>query len=341
MFVGPGGAGEPMEAGMGWFLPGRVTGSRAGRAGQGRGQGRGRGRSGAGPRPWEPGRTLLALRWCGWIAVAVGVVVGWVFLEEALVRYASVRHAGAPAADAVVLVDRPGWMSDAVADQLAAVVGRSVGGDPLDGVALRSAVGALAADPWVREVRQVQRTADGRLRVSAVYREPVAVVRTGDGYVLVDRDRTRLPGLFARHQVPLLGLPEVVGVMAPAPAVGGRWRGDDLAAGLALVALVADQPFAGQIEAVDVAGRDGRGRLSLSLLAGRRTIRWGLPPGQGVPIEPADDATKLRRLARLAAAPGGLAGDARVAELNAVGGIRLHRGPLGTAEARGVQPGPR
>jgi len=316
---------------MGWFLSSAERGRKAGRAAK-RGGGR---KKAAEPRPWDPRRTLTALRWSGWVAAAVALAVGWVHLEGALTGYASARHADEVTGPAVVLEDRPGWMSDAVADRLARVVGDRVGADPLDVGALRSAVGALSADPWVRRVVQVSRGADGRVHVAAEYREPVAVVRAGDMYVLVDREAVRLPGLYERHQVPLLGLPEVTGVGATAPRVGEKWRGDDLAAGLELAGLVRSQAYGGQVEAVDVSGRDGRGRLSLGLLAGRREIVWGLPVGHGVPIEPADDATKLARLARLAAEPGGLAGDPRVAELNAVGGIRLHRGSLETAAARG------
>jgi len=317
---------------MGWFLRSQD----AGRAKAGRGSKRsGKRAKATDPKPWDPQRTLEVLRWSGWIAAAVAVVVGWVYVEGALTAYASARHADEVTEQTVVLDDRPAWMSDAVADRLAAVVGDRVGADPLDIAALRTAVGALSADPWVRQVGQVRRGADGLVHVEAEYREPVAVARAGDMYVLLDREAVRLPGLYERHQVQLLGLPEVTGVAAGAPRVGEAWRGDDLAAGIELALLVRAQPYGKQIEALDVAGRDERGRLSLVLLAGRREIVWGLPVGHGMPIEPADDATKLARLARLAQDPGGLAGDPRVAELNAVGGIRLHRGSLENAAARG------
>jgi len=314
---------------MGWFLTGRSSG-KGSRGRKKRGSSRS---AGVGPKPWDPKRTLLALRLCAYAAVAVGAVVGWVYLEQSLTDYASARHAAPVTPDAVVLDDQPGWMSPAVEMDLVEAVGRHVGDDPLDAGSLRDAVRALRDQPWVRRVKQLRRAADGRVHVEAEYRQPVAVLRTDHGYVLVDHEGVRLPGLYERHQVPLLGLVEMTGVASGPPPVGGRWPGDDLAAGLALAQVLRDEPYAEQIDAIDVSGRDPRQRLDLAFYVGRRRIVWGAPIGHAPPIQ-VDAATKLDRLRKLAALPGGLAGDARTARLNAPGGIALDRPTLENAEAR-------
>ena len=315
---------------MGWFLTGRSTG-KSSRGGKKRGSSRS---TRLGPKPWDPRRTLLALRLSAYIAVAVALVVGWVYLEESLTRYASAHHAAPVTADAVVLENKPAWMSPAVEMELVESVAREVGTDPLDAASLRDAVASLSNQPWVRRVTQLRRAADGRVHVEAEYRRPVAVLRTDHGYVLVDREGIRLPGLYERHQVPLLKLVEVTGAASGVPPVGGRWAGDDLAAGLALAEVLGAEPYAEQLDAIDVSGRDEeRGRLELAFYVGRRRVVWGLPIGHESPYE-VDAAVKVERLRRLAAAPGSLGQDVRTARLNAAGGIRFDRPTLDQAEAR-------
>ena len=107
-------------------------------------------------------------------------------------------------------------------------------GDPLIGVDL-SAVGArVAALPWVAQVR-VARGIDGRVDVEVTERTPVAMVGTGDGAVLVDRDG-RILGLGQRRR------PAARSWSSPASArspPSGAYLAADAADALALAAQVA------------------------------------------------------------------------------------------------------
>jgi len=145
---------------------------------------------------------------------------------------------------------------------------------------------ALAQDPWINRVRQVQRWADGRITVEADYRQPIALVATRDGYRLTDAIGVVLPGLYLEHQIDQLNLPVITGVLERTPATGQAWQSQDVAAGLSLVQTLADEPYADQIQRYDVSHRDARGRVRLVLHTATGMVRWGLPPGLEQSIEP-------------------------------------------------------
>ena len=205
------------------------------------------------------------------------------------------RFADKPTVAHVQLTEAPAWMSPALRDQLRRVVAGELSADPMDQASLEAAYSALATNPWVRRLDSVRRTSDGRVAVAAAYREPVALVEARDGYHLVDADGVRLIGPYDRQQLDALAMPVITGVRAAAPRPGERWEGADVAAGLSLVLLLADEPAAEQIVAYDVSSRGPGGRLNLLLQTRGEPILWGMPPGQGQPIEPAD-SVKLQHL---------------------------------------------
>lgn len=273
---------------MGWFLP--MRSSRSNRT-------RRRGTKRKSGRAWDPQRTLLCIKVLGGLAVVLTAAMTWRVAERALIAYANERDAPADVThEQVVLADAPDWMREGVRRQIAETAAKYVRPAPMDGRSLHTAALALDRDPWVRQVEQVYRRGDGTVEVNAEYREPVAMIGGPDGYHMVDAEGVRLPGMYMEHQVALLGLPRITGVVSdPARAPGQSWEGQDVQAGLALVRLLAGQPFAEQIRAYDVGYRDQRGRIRLVLETGEGLVRWGLPPGQEQPIEP-DTATKLARL---------------------------------------------
>lgn len=279
---------------MGWFLT-RDSKGRKGRGAKRTTRGKG-GRA----KPWDPQRTLLGLTVLGLLGLAVALGIGWRYGEDALERYVARTHASEVEANDVVLVDRPAWMAEAVREELAALVAEQVDANPLDTHSLRDAVDALARSPWVKQVRQVRRVQGGEVLVAANYREPVAIVEALDGYHLVDEEGVELPGLYMDYQVQDLGLPLIEGASAGPAGAGKIWPDMGVRAGVDLVELLATEPYAGQIEAVDVSQRDRRGRVRLMLRTAGGLVRWGLPVGEERTIEP-EAARKLDWLRQVAA----------------------------------------
>jgi hypothetical protein len=282
---------------MRWFLSQPKTRSRS----------RSSNRYGAAPpREWDPRRTLRGLRYLG-IAVAVGVsIFGWSSAESYLARYATARAEVPASGDRVILMDAPLWMNQVWQDDLrrlvAAQVDRSVRlsdhGSVLDNQDLQRAAFVLSQNPWVRQVHRIERYGGGRVRVWALYREPVAVVEGRDGYHLVDAQAVRLPGLYLRHQLAQLTLPLIVGVASAPSHEGAVWAGGDLIAGLSLVRCLGEQPYIDQIRNIDVSGRDSHGRVHLVLHTDAGVVRWGLSPVEEQSIEPSG-ATKAMWLAEV------------------------------------------
>ena len=253
----------------------------------------------ASPRVWDGRRALFGLRVLLSVLTVVAAVFGWQWSERALADYVSTHRNATVTVESVTLASAPSWMSPMLHDELQSLVAKEVGDDPLSGFDLRRAGSALAADPWVARVGRIQRIPGGQLVVHADYRQPVALVQVGDGYHLVDSQGVRLPGLYLEHQLDRLNMPVLTGVDAAAPAAGQEWRGADLHGGLALVRLLAPEPYMNQIRAIDLGQRDSRGRARLVLWTrSGGMVRWGLPPGREQSIEP-DAATKKQRLAEL------------------------------------------
>lgn len=216
----------------------------------------------------------------------LGVGIAWYVGLNQLQAYHSRRSTGYVQPDAVVLVDAPVWLNKLTEMQLRQAVSDYLLADPLDQRSLKHATESLAASPWVSKVQQITRQRDGQVLVNLVYRSPLALVRTTDGYALVASDGVRLPGLYLEHQLAHVQLPVIVGVSAASPKPGQPWPGEDLRAGLNLVSLLAGEDFAGQIMAYDVSGRDQHGRLTARLITNRGTVLWGFAPGMEGAIEP-------------------------------------------------------
>src|ERR1700722_18240853 len=142
-----------------------------------------------------------------WLRLIVGtlalaaVVCGVVLLQDLVER----RYSWPPTGARVVLVDRPAWMSQALAAQIidtARPVGiRSV----YDRQLLMDTAVALQTNPWIKQVRQVRRAyvhyPGDTLEVDCVYRVPTALVQWQGYYWLVDADGYKLPEQYSRQQL--------------------------------------------------------------------------------------------------------------------------------------------
>jgi hypothetical protein len=140
---------------------------------------------------------------------------------------------------------------------------------------------AFEQNPWVQRVTVVERIFPNQLRVKFEYRTPYATVRTSDGWVAIDRDRVRLPGLWQERpprmlDADLIGLPE-------APEPGQTWRDPSLEAGLELAELVEQESVLAKVgvQVIDVSNIGGRvdaKKSELALLtANGCVIYWGRP----------------------------------------------------------------
>ncbi len=142
----------------------------------------------------------------------------------------------------------------------------------------------LRKNPWVKQVIWVRRTFAGSLVINCTFREPLAQVKSGTWYYLVDFQGHLLPGKYSAAALTGCGLMEIKGVAGSVPSTGKLWKNEDLQAALKIVKLIRTMPFRKQIRAVDVTNYKGRinpASCWIILVTARDTvIRWGRPVGQ-------------------------------------------------------------
>jgi len=233
-------------------------------------------------------------------ALAAGGAWLWLKTEDWLAEYATARQSEPIGPDRVRLVGVPDWMGPSIRRELCWEASRGLTANPLDQAGLNNAATAVRGSAWLRQLRQLRRTASGQVIVEAEFRQPVAIVQARDGYHLVDADCVRLPGLYLKHTAGRLEIPMIVGVSRQPARPGNPWASEELAAGVALVCFLESAPYLDQIRSIDVSGRDTDGRVHLVLRTPEGRVHWGLPPGQEFPYEP--DASEKKRLLALVAA---------------------------------------
>jgi len=215
----------------------------------------------------------------------------------------------------IVLKDRPLWMSDFLAEQIARSARPAGAHSSFDHQLLIDTQRMLSTNPWVRNVREVRRAYTNRpgdtLEIDCDFRAPVALVKWKDYYWLVDRDGVKLPEQFTADQIERVMIDptgnrqiRVIEGVSNAPVETGRkWPGEDLSAGLALAMTISSQPYANSIVAVDVtnfAGRIDRREAQLVLLTRDHTrVYWGQPVNSKSFFVEARDAVKLDNLAKV------------------------------------------
>jgi hypothetical protein len=231
-----------------------------------------------------------------WFRAALGVMSLLLFAAFIAVLRDLVErdYAVPPTAPRLVLANQPVWMTQALAEQIvdsARPVGiHSVFDRPL----LVETAKALSANPWIKEVRQVRRTfvqgPGDTLQVDCVYRVPTALVQWQGYYWLVDGDGYRLPERYTSRELAgaMIGpdgklMLRIINGITRAPVLSGKpWPGDDLAAGLELVKLLANKPYAEDIPVVDVSNfggrRDSQAAQLVLMTRYNTAIRWGRPP---------------------------------------------------------------
>lgn len=219
----------------------------------------------------------------------------------------------------VVLLNRPAWMSDFLAEQIAGALRPAGTHSVLDHQMLVDRVEMLKNNPrispWILELRQVRRVYGEKpgdtLEIDCDYRAPIALVEWQNTFRLVDGQGVLLPNTYTAQQVPRIvvgsnrkmNIRIVEGVQCPPPKPGRQWIGDDLLAGLDLVKLLYGQPYAEEIVKVDVSNFQGRidPREAQLVLATKHSteVRWGRPVNAKDSFIEVSTARKLDYLQRI------------------------------------------
>src|SRR5262245_27975777 len=167
-------------------------------------------RSTAKPIPLKKPRDPEAIRFRRRVALHVGAIMlfaagcatGFYFLQKH-VEHDLVFPADPPK---IVLKNRPAWMSDFLAGEIAKVARPAGARSAFDHKLLVETFAALRTNPWIKSIKQVRRVYGERpadtLEVDCEYRAPIALVKWGDFYWLVDGDGVKLPEAYTPRQVP-------------------------------------------------------------------------------------------------------------------------------------------
>jgi hypothetical protein len=244
-------------------------------------------------KPRDPEQSRRVRRIVRHVIGAVVCIVALCGGLHALRNYVEQRVVFPDAPPKVVLVNRPAWMSDFLADQIESLA-RPIGThSTFDRQMLVDAAKMLEGSPWIRQVKQIRRAYGNKpgdtLEIDCEYRAPIALVHWKDYFWLVDGEGVKLPEQFTADQVPRIiqgrdkkmNIRVIEGVDRPPPESGQKWIGDDLAAGLDMVRLLFGRPYAEEIVKVDVANfsgrRDPREAQVVLVTKYNTEVRWGRP----------------------------------------------------------------
>jgi hypothetical protein len=170
----------------------------------------------------------------------------------------------------VVLMNRPPWMSDLLAEEIVRAAKPAGAHSSFDHQMLVDIDRILRASPWIKDVRQVRRTYENSpgdtIEIDCDYRAPVALIESGQSFWLIDGDGVKLPSQFNTAQLERvvrgadgkINIRVITGVAHAPVSAGKKWPGDDLVAGLDMVKLLYGLPQAEEIVTVDVSNYNGR-----------------------------------------------------------------------------------
>jgi hypothetical protein len=161
---------------------------------------------------------------------------------------------------------------------------------------------AFGANPWVKKVASVERVYPDHLRVRVEFRRPHLAVQRPNGFVVIDAEGVRLPGVYAEPPACDVSV-RVTGTSSQPPAPGRAWAEPEIAAAIEMASLVGDPVLArAKVAAIDVSnvnGRVDRRRAEIALVtAGGCAIEWGRAPStrRHGEIALADKLDNLRRV---------------------------------------------
>lgn len=274
------------------------------------------------PRILTPEQLERRRRWTGRIVNLLGViaVVGAFSIGyRALAGHVREKYTVVHEPPALVLLNRPVWMNDRLAGQVADRLAKVLPGEgsTLEHGLLIELHDILARDAWIEKVNAVRRDRiRGRdtILIDCAYRTPLAIARYEKGretvYQLVDASGVLLPIRYEPAEVQAIlsgqdrstSLRVISGMVNnPPAAVGAKWDSRHLRAGLEVAALLADEPAARDIVLIDVANVGSRDAPQVILWTASSTqIRWGQPPGATDLLVEATPQAKLEHLRTVA-----------------------------------------
>jgi hypothetical protein len=225
----------------------------------------------------------------------------------------------------VELASGPAWMSGSVAESVRAALAE-LEPTPLrrddEVTALTEAIAASTG--WVRSIDRIEKRYPNRLEVEVTLREPVALVETEHGLVLVDGDAVVVADAadsaeyLADHPLPLLRASRPLRVARPGQKVKDLALDEGLRVAAEIAPYRADLANRGlDLDVIDLTPKERSGGTSLTdvelYTRNGLAIEWGRSrahPKFGA-LEPSADA-KVRGLLRVAARYPELAGIERV-----------------------------
>lgn len=193
------------------------------------------------------------------------------------------------------------WMGEVLREQITAMVEAQLAGRALDAGALADVGEMLEASGWFDGRPRVSRTGDSSVGVGGTWRRPACVVRSGGRDYALDWQGRPFP---VDYPAGSSGMRVILGGASSPPVSGAGvlnvmdpWPGDDVAAGLALLAPLLREPFAAQVAGIDVSGYFTQGQLAIVTDRDTRVV-WGGRFGEFIPGE----ATTEQKLGRLRSA---------------------------------------
>jgi hypothetical protein len=171
------------------------------------------------------------------------------------------------------------------------------GSDPFDRRPLAAIGMMLETTGWFRSVPRVERVGQRTIRITGDWRRPAAVVRSDHRDHLISWQGFPMPVVFAPggSEAPIiLGSGIAPSYPNPADRYARVWPGEDVAAALDILRLVAFKPYRKQVAAIDISKVMRSGTITLITDQENRIV-WGGRPGEFHAGEVSDEE-KLARL---------------------------------------------
>jgi hypothetical protein len=150
-----------------------------------------------------------------------------------------------------------------------------------------------AQNPWVARVLGVEKNFPNTLRVKVEMRKPLVAVERQGKWILVDRDRVRIPGEYDQLPKFSFSVLKTLGVRGAPPEAGRRWADPGVEAAAGVAAALVDNRLDRQmtVAGIDVSrvGKGGRESEVVILAEDNVAIEWGRSPASGahgeLPVE--------------------------------------------------------
>jgi hypothetical protein len=217
----------------------------------------------------------------------------------------------------VSYTELPAWFDEKRQSQVSARVRSAVGDlSTIDQTRLGRAKDAMLSTGWFSAIHQIRLADGGGFLVDAEFLVPFAIVRHGEFDFLVTPEGRLMPMEWpAGHRPAQPHYVAILGASQPAPgAIGDRWQGADLAAGLELARAIASEEWFQQVAGIDLTRFAGENALVLVTQSGGQIV-WGRAPDDRSVAEVPTE-TKLATLDYLQRSNGRIdAGGGRVIDL--------------------------